>query len=190
MKKISPVIGVLFRLQRILSEKAKKCIYFGLIQSHLLYMNVIWNTATATRTKPLQILQNRAVKILFKIHHRTSSEEVYASTGLLNIFKLSILTSASFGFHIIKGFWRSQTRFISNTEVFTVTKQGWRTDSIIGQLNHRNMASVVSTTESVRVIMTCLVKYWIAQLHHLSTTKLKPGPSQKKTTKIKLNIFT
>ena len=69
------------RLQNILTENAKKCVFYGLILSHLLYMIVVYGTATYSRLEPIYVLRNRAVKMLYKINPRTHTDDVYSQTG-------------------------------------------------------------------------------------------------------------
>jgi len=123
IKKISPVIRMMSRQQNVLTENAKKCLYYGLIQSHLLYMIVIYGTATNSRLEPIYILQNRAIKMLYKINPRTLTDDVYSQTGFLNFTKLGIFSTAVFGYSVVNGYWLSQTRFIINTEIHKYTRQ-------------------------------------------------------------------
>ena len=116
VKKLSPFVRMLCRLNSVLSDKAKKCIYYGLIQSHLVYMNVIWCNASSVVLGPVNILQNRAIKNLYNLNHRTHTSDVYSSSCLLNFSKLSFLSAAYFGFATIKGYWLRLTRFVLNTE--------------------------------------------------------------------------
>ena len=43
IKKISPVIRMMSRLQTVLTENAKKCVYYGLIQSSSTHDCCLWN---------------------------------------------------------------------------------------------------------------------------------------------------
>jgi len=104
ISKVSPVVRNLWRLKSVLTAQAKKCVYFGLIQSHLLYLCLIWSNASMEILEPLRILHNRAIKTLYGMHPRTSSKDVYLQTGLLDVPQLSFFIGSYFRFYGNKGF--------------------------------------------------------------------------------------
>ncbi|KAK3915233.1 putative RNA-directed DNA polymerase from transposon BS [Frankliniella fusca] len=116
-RKLAPIIGALHRIRNILSEKAKKSIYYGLIQSQLSYMNLIWGSATETRLHPLKTMQNRAIKTLFEKEYRTPTTQLYKPLGFLPLAKLHEKTLMTTGFAIYNEFWRCQTIFARNFSV-------------------------------------------------------------------------
>ncbi|KAK3922301.1 putative RNA-directed DNA polymerase from transposon BS [Frankliniella fusca] len=116
-RKLAPIIGALHRIRNILSEKAKKSIYYSLIQSQLSYMNLIWGSATETRLHPLKTMQNRAIKTLFEKEYRTPTTQLYKPLGFLPLAKLHEKTLMTTGFAIYNEFWRCQTIFARNISV-------------------------------------------------------------------------
>lgn len=110
-RKISPIIGVLHRLKNIIADSAKKSIYFGLIHSHLQYLNVIWGTATESRLRSLKVLQNRSLKTLYGLHRRTPTEELYQNLNILPLHTEIQLSSSIFAYSVINGLKMSQTIF-------------------------------------------------------------------------------
>jgi Reverse transcriptase (RNA-dependent DNA polymerase) len=63
--KISPYVGLLCRLKYSLPSRMLKLIYSAYISSNLLYLVMIWGAASSSHLKPLQTLQNRALKQTF-----------------------------------------------------------------------------------------------------------------------------
>ncbi|KAJ8891151.1 hypothetical protein PR048_010665 [Dryococelus australis] len=77
--KYLPDVGILWRLRGIPVE-IKNTIYNSLINSHLQYLCMAWGSASKSDLKPLQIVQNKAVKAVHDLPHRTHNHKF-----LLNI---------------------------------------------------------------------------------------------------------
>jgi len=82
---ILPVLGLIFRIKGYLRVKHLKKIYYSLIHSRLMYLAPLWGCATHCLIKPLQILQRRAIQIIFNMPIRTSSAQVYNTSQILPI---------------------------------------------------------------------------------------------------------
>ena len=54
------------RLQHFLPHEVLRLLYFSLVHSHLSYCPIVYLATFKTHFKPLQILQNRAKRILHK----------------------------------------------------------------------------------------------------------------------------
>ena len=54
-----------------------KCACYSLVYPHLQYCASVWGQASKSTLKPIQILQNRAVKIISKTYHRQSLLPLY-----------------------------------------------------------------------------------------------------------------
>jgi hypothetical protein len=64
--KISPMVDMLYKLKDTTS-RILKTIYHAFIHSNILYsLLIVWGSAHKTSLKPIQILQNRALKFVFK----------------------------------------------------------------------------------------------------------------------------
>ena len=97
-KKISSVIGVLFRVRDELPLYALKLLYFGLVHSHLSYMVSLWGNAPASCLTRLQSLQNRALKLSYRLPLLTPSLDLYKShvRDVLPIKRLHVITVCKF----------------------------------------------------------------------------------------------
>ena len=101
--KVSRGLGILAKLKPFLKDKLIRTIYFSVVYSHLYYGIQAWGSADPTTRNKLDILQNKAVRILsnkqyFQIYGQDpgplpSSEPLYKKLEILkfhDIFKLSI----------------------------------------------------------------------------------------------------
>jgi len=82
-KKIFPAIGALFRAKKILSQSALKQIYYDLIHSHLIYLINTWGHCNHNLFSQLEILQKRALKIIFNLPERTESSEIFKIANVI-----------------------------------------------------------------------------------------------------------
>ena len=101
--KVSRGLGIIAKLKPFLKDKLIRTIYFSVVYSHLYYGIQAWGSADPTTRNKLDILQNKAVRILsnkqyFQIYGQEpgplpSSEPLYKKLEILkfyDIFKLSI----------------------------------------------------------------------------------------------------
>ena len=75
--KLSNAAGILWKLKNTLPLDIKKKIYKSLFETHLNYMIQIWGSASFTAIKPLQIIQNRALRNVFNIERLTNRCEMF-----------------------------------------------------------------------------------------------------------------
>ena len=94
-KKISPAVGILGRITKYLPLKYRKLLYFSLVP-HLSYLTLIWTRTSLYRLKPLQILQNRAIKRVFNLPLRHPTNLLYRPNGILDINMLSTYQTCVF----------------------------------------------------------------------------------------------
>lgn len=84
-RSISRCIGALFSLigrRSKLSLLNKRRIFTGILRPIMTYASPVWRDAAATHLKKLQILQNRALKIIFGLHWRHSTIDVHKRAGI------------------------------------------------------------------------------------------------------------
>ena len=60
-KKVSRLIGVLYKLRPFVTSKTLISVYYAMIYPFLLYGIVIWGNVSTTLIKPLYILQKKLV---------------------------------------------------------------------------------------------------------------------------------
>jgi hypothetical protein len=101
---ISPFIGNLRRVRRLLPLHILKNLYFAHVHSHLSYLLPLWGLGQS-RMSHLQVLQNKAIKTIKFLPFRTSSVSLY-NNGLLPLGKLAKYESILLIVKIIKGLLR------------------------------------------------------------------------------------
>lgn len=96
-KKISPGLGILYKFRRLLNSNTKRMLYSALVHSHLIFSSIIWGAAGSSLLSPLQIIQNRALKIVYNKNIRFPTEELYINVvknilPIKGIYFLQVLT--------------------------------------------------------------------------------------------------
>ena len=82
--KILPIVGILYKLKKILPIAIKKQIYFSLIHSNIIYLNAIWGNTHMYLVKSIEMLQNRALKSVFDLPNIMPSITMYQTVKILN----------------------------------------------------------------------------------------------------------
>jgi hypothetical protein len=123
LKKISPMVGLLRRLKRLIPRNLLWQFYYGYVHSQLTYMLVVWGYASNTRLLPLQRLQNKAIKYILGKPILTSSSLLY-SDRLLPILKLFYYESILFIYKVVNNIVDSNYQFTTNISITgRVTRQ-------------------------------------------------------------------
>lgn len=81
--KLAQVAGLFRKMSNYIPERTKRSLYFSMFHSHLVYGIAVWGTANSTTMKPLQTIQNKAIKNLFGFPPRTSTLQIHNTCNLL-----------------------------------------------------------------------------------------------------------
>ena len=73
------------RCRKILSNDTLVTLYFSLIYPHLYYCCIVWAGACATAINKLEVLQNRAVRLITRSPFRSSACPLFKQLHLLKI---------------------------------------------------------------------------------------------------------
>lgn len=97
-KRLSSKVGILSRLRFFLPKPVMKQLYFALVHSSISYLAGIWGAACDSTLRPLQILQNRALKFSYKLRRDYPTSQLYAFEGskVLNINSIYRFNVAKF----------------------------------------------------------------------------------------------
>lgn len=76
-KRISPIVGILYKIRSFTPKHVLMTVFHAHIQSHLTYLAAIYTNASNSTLKPLQVLQNRALKITHRLPPWFSTDELY-----------------------------------------------------------------------------------------------------------------
>jgi len=95
---ISRGLGVMGRMRKILPQNVVSMLYFSLIYPYLIYCCIIWGGASATALHKLEVLQNRAVRIITLSPFRSSASPLYKQLLLLKFSDIRKLQIVQFMF--------------------------------------------------------------------------------------------
>lgn len=76
--RVSPALAALYKLRNVLPTEALRLIYFSLFHSHVDYLCSIWGQTHSCYLRPIQVLQNRALKIVHGLPSMTSTVSLYS----------------------------------------------------------------------------------------------------------------
>ena len=83
--KIARANWALASISKYVNLSTLKCAYYGLVYPHLQYCASEWGQVSKSALKPIQILLNRAVKIISKTYHRQSLLPLYFRLKFLRL---------------------------------------------------------------------------------------------------------
>lgn len=84
-------IAALHKIKTIIPPSFKKPIYHSLFTAKNSYLIQIWGNTTQKNLSKIQRQQNKILKILYKMHYRTPTTDIYKKTHELTIQKLITL---------------------------------------------------------------------------------------------------
>ena len=97
--KISRSIGIMYKLQNLVSASTLRIIYYSLIYSYLNYCISIWGGTYRCHLRPLEVLQKRALRIMCNVPGRSHTEPLFKSNNLL---KLTDVYNYNLAIHLYK----------------------------------------------------------------------------------------
>jgi hypothetical protein len=71
------MVGMLYKLKFNMPSRILKSIYHAFIHSNIQYLLIVWGSAHKASLKPIQILQNRALKYVFNKGPLFGTVELY-----------------------------------------------------------------------------------------------------------------
>ena len=90
-KKISQVLGIMYRIKHFISTDILKLLYNSLIQPHLLYGILAWysdNRNNSKNTTRLSKLQKRAMRIIDRANYNAHTEPIFKKYKILKLHDL------------------------------------------------------------------------------------------------------
>ena len=122
-KKLSSSCGVLSKLRHYVDVETLKKVYYALVQAHLQYSIICWGSANKTSLQPLKIIQNRAIRHMYRVPRYTRLDYLYLNLRILKLDDLFELELGKFmhQFHnkkitqVVRGIF-SRSRQITSTQ--------------------------------------------------------------------------
>ena len=87
-KKISKGIFILNKVKFSLNERAMRTLYCALILPYLSYCVEVWGNTCKETTKPVNLLQKRAIRIIHKAGYIDNTNALFINSGLLKFYDL------------------------------------------------------------------------------------------------------
>ena len=98
--KVGRGIGILIRARKVFSNEGMTNLYYAFICPYLIYCSHIWGNTYETTLSKLQILQNKAERIITGSPPRTNNETFYKQNCMLNLNKLNIYLVGKFMYNV------------------------------------------------------------------------------------------
>ena len=88
-KKLGRGLGILYRLKKShFTEKTLISVYHAIFQSHLMYGITVWGYAPEKSINSLQVLQNKAIRIIGSLRKDTNINSFCIKNSILKISEL------------------------------------------------------------------------------------------------------
>ena len=112
-----------------------KLIYFSFIYSHLQYLASVWSTACDNRLNPLRVLQNRAIKKIYKLPYLEPTVNLYGPKQLMNINCIYKYKISCYIFSVLNKKKHSNVNFTVNNSIYNHNTR---------QFNHLSLINIKS----------------------------------------------
>ena len=102
MKSLSSRLGALKLLGRVTSFKNRKMIADGILISKLSYLIALWGGCSSFLMKSLQIIQNKAARVVTKLDWSTPTGELLKQCGWLSVHQMAVYHSVLLVFKVMQ----------------------------------------------------------------------------------------
>jgi hypothetical protein len=108
-------------VKNVLSTKLLKTLYYTLIHPHLNYGCILWGVAYKKHIHTLEVLQNKAIRIISKAKYNASTKPLYKNLQMLTLQDMFNMEIAKFMYQNSTGELPRplQEHFISNINIHT-----------------------------------------------------------------------
>ena len=117
--KVAKNIGIMRKLRRVLDVQTMTTMYYSFIYPYFNYCIHVWGSTYQTYLNKVLLLQKRVLRIICGVDHRSPSNPLFSSLGLLDINKLYSynigLMMYKFHHHKLPTFFSSF--FVKNSEI-------------------------------------------------------------------------
>ena len=100
--KISKGVGILFKLSKLVTSETLIILYYALIYPHLTYGITVWGSTFKSYFKPLQVLQNKAMRAIDNLNWKERVTPVYRKYKILKLNDIHKLEIAKFMYKFSK----------------------------------------------------------------------------------------
>ena len=82
---LSKNFHVFYSIRNLLTPMLKRQLYFSMVYSRIIYGIIIYGACASSLLKKVQTLQNKLLKVLFKLPHRTDSNILHFDLEILKV---------------------------------------------------------------------------------------------------------
>ena len=149
--KIAKACGALVRLRSCTSIEVLKNVYHALIHSYLRYGILIWGNASQSVLDPLQILLNKAIRIMvFAPYGNVDLNPAYDYLKVLNVPKTYLLETGKFHYKFEKNLLPTQIGNYFKTSADEIIQHDYNLRSCSGNKPARFISRSKSGEKSIQ----------------------------------------
>lgn len=171
--RISPAIGILYKMNKLVDKNTKLLLYNTLIQSHLNYLAIIYGHDNTTVLRTLQRMQNRALKVVFNLPRTFSTLSLYTNVcrpvlPVHALYEYQLLmytykTLKHIGYHTICFSQNQNTFFTRNQQNIRTTLCRFETTKqrieYMGSTEYNKLPTAMKNINTVSRFKSCLKEY-------------------------------
>ena len=98
--KIARGVGIILKARKYFTNECMVQLYNAFIVPYLMYCNQIWGNTYKSNLRKLQVLQNKAVRIITGSSRKTSIEWMYNEFRILNLYEINLYLVGKFMFKV------------------------------------------------------------------------------------------
>ena len=138
-------LGALKMVGKVASFKNRKLIADGILMSKLCYLIALWGGCSSYLLKTLQVIQNKAARVVTKLDWSTPTEELLKQCGWLSVHQLAVYHSVLVVYKVLQSKSPEYLTSMFNTKYQYRTRQA---DS--GVIKHMSCPRLTLTSNSFR----------------------------------------
>ena len=101
--KIARGVGIIIKARKYFSSECMITLYHSFIYPYLIYCNHVWGNTYKSSLSKLQVLQNKAVRIVTGSKPQTNTALLYRNHGFLNLHGINSCLIGKFMFNVYHG---------------------------------------------------------------------------------------
>ena len=98
--KIARGIGILIKARKCFTHECMITLYYSFVFPYLIYCNNIWGSTYKSNLSKLQVLQNKAARIITGSNPRRNTDAMFNESGLLNLKDINVYLVGKFMYNV------------------------------------------------------------------------------------------
>ena len=92
--KLSKTIGILYKCRDVITKSSLIQLYYAIAHPYLSYCNLVWACNYETNLSRLNILQNKIIRVIFKLKKRDSAKPYLSLNRIPNVQQINSIQTA------------------------------------------------------------------------------------------------